>query len=95
MIAHYGYKDGSGDYFIAINTGRCDGCGKCASSCPAGVFEVGEDENDPFREDPVARVSEAHRRKIKYSCSACKPSSGWEDLPCTQSCPSKAIEHSW
>ena len=31
MIANYGYKDGSGDWFISIDTDRCNGCGKC---CP-------------------------------------------------------------
>ena len=40
MIANYGYKDGSGEYFIAIDTDRCDGCGECAPACPAGVLEI-------------------------------------------------------
>ncbi len=29
MLANYGYKDGSGDRFITIDTGKCDGCGPC------------------------------------------------------------------
>ena len=69
MLAHYGYKDGSGEYFIIIDTDKCDGCEECVTACPVGVFEVGEDENDPFREEPVAKVSEDHRKKIKYSCA--------------------------
>ncbi len=32
---HYGYTDGTGEYFIAIDTGRCDGCGECVSACPS------------------------------------------------------------
>ena len=49
MIANYGYMDGSGQYFIKIDSDKCDGCGDCVTACPAGVLEVGEDENDPFR----------------------------------------------
>lgn len=37
MIANYGYKDGSGDYFIAIDTDKCDGCGKYVEACPANI----------------------------------------------------------
>ena len=45
MIANYGYKDGSGDFFIAIDTDKCNGCGDCVSACPYGVYVVGEDPN--------------------------------------------------
>ncbi len=102
MIAQYGYKDGSGVYYISIDTNRCDGCvdlevPKCIEVCPSGVFDVGEDEIDPFREESVARVKEDHRNKIRFSCAPCKPSSGWniEQLPCVSSCPKNAINHSW
>ena len=59
MIANYGYKDGSGEFFISIDTDKCNGCGDCVKACPYGVFETGEDPNDPFREKPVAIVTEA------------------------------------
>jgi ferredoxin len=95
MLAHYGYKDGSGDYFITIDTDKCDGCEECVTACPCGVLEVGEDENDPFREEPVAKVSEDHRKKIKYSCAPCKPERDRKTLPCIQSCKPGAITHSW
>ncbi len=95
MLANYGYKDGSGDYFIAIDTDKCNGCGDCADACPYGVLEVGEDENDPFREEHVAKVTEEHRKKIKYSCAPCKPVSGRTPLPCDESCRPEAITHSW
>lgn len=95
MKAHYGYKDGSGDYFIAIDTDRCDGCGLCVEACPYKVLAVGEDENDPFREEPVARVVEAHRKKIKYSCAPCKPETEPAALPCVKACGPAAITHSW
>ncbi len=95
MLVHYGYKDGSGEYFIVIDTDKCDGCKECVAACPSGVLEVGEDENDPFREEPVARVTEEHRKKVKYSCAPCKPSSGRKPLPCMGACNPDAISHSW
>jgi Fe-S-cluster-containing hydrogenase component 2 len=102
MIAQYGYKDGSGTYYISIDTEKCDGCTslqtpKCIEVCPSNVFEVGEDEIDPFREEPVARVREEERKKLRFSCAVCKPAGGWEieSLPCVKNCPKSAIMHSW
>lgn len=95
MIANYGYKDGSGDYFIAIDTDKCDGCGDCVPACPSAVFVVGEDLNDPLRDEPVALVSEQQRKKLKYTCAPCKPHRNRPPLPCVQSCKPLAISHSW
>lgn len=95
MIANYGYMDGSGEFFIRIDTGKCNGCGDCVTSCPAGVFQLGEDGGDPFRETPVAGVGEGQRRKIKYSCGPCKPVAGRPALRCVSACKPGAIEHSW
>ena len=95
MIAHYGYKDGSGDFFITIDTDRCDGCGDCVTACPEGVFIVSEDPNDPLRDQLVALVGEQHRKKLKYTCAACKPDHDRPPLPCVQACKPLAISHSW
>lgn len=95
MLANYGYKDGSGEFFIIIDTDKCDGCGRCAEACPHGVMDAGPDENDPFRDEPVARVRDDHRKKIKYSCAPCKPVTGRPELPCVKVCEAGAIEHSW
>ena len=95
MIANYGYKDGSGDYFISIDTDKCDGCGKCITACPVSIFEVGEDMNDPFREEPVASIKENERKKLKYICGPCKPVSDRPPLPCMEACELGAINHSW
>jgi len=48
MLANCGYKDGSGEYFITIDTDLCNACGKCVSACKYNVFKVEEDPNDPF-----------------------------------------------
>ncbi|MDD5009855.1 MAG: 4Fe-4S binding protein [Syntrophorhabdaceae bacterium] len=102
MKASYGYKDGSGDFFITIDTDLCNGCGACITACPAGVFVVGEDENDPLIENPVAAVAKDQRKKIKYACGPCKPASTHKPasnrpakLPCQAACEPGAIEHSW
>lgn len=95
MLANYGYKDGSGEYFITIDTDKCNGCGDCVSACPYGVLTTGEDSNDPFREEPVAFVTDLHRKKIKYTCAPCKPISDRPPLPCVAACKRDAIVHSW
>ena len=95
MITNYGYKDGSGDFFITIDTDKCDGCGKCVEACPANVFEVGEDANDPLSETEVAFVSDGERKKIKYTCGPCKPIADRPPLPCAAACEAGAITHSW
>jgi ferredoxin len=96
MIANYGYKDASGDFFITIDTDRCDGCGDCVGACPAEVLQVvDEDPNDPFRDEPVAMVVAEKKKKLKYECGPCKPASDSPPLPCVKACEAGAISHSW
>ncbi len=108
MIANYGYKDGSGEYFIAIDSDKCNGCAVCVEACPYGVMGIGEDPADPFREEPVALVTDEQRRKLRYTCASFKPYltslSGvttevslteMKNLPCVMACESGAISHSW
>lgn len=96
MQANYGYKDASGDFFITVDTIMCDGCGGCTSACPASVFTImDEDPHDPMRIGPVAVVAEDKRKRLKYECSACKPSAYRVPLPCVRACRAGAISHSW
>ncbi len=96
MLANYGYQDASGSYFITLDTDLCDGCCDCVSACPKGIFKVlNEDPNDPMRDDPVAVVDSALRKKIKYECSECKPSEQTLPLLCVKACSKVAISHSW
>ena len=72
MLANWGYQDGSGEYFITIDTDKCNGCGDCVDACPQDALEVAEDPADPLSEEPVAFVAEKERKKLKFTCSPCK-----------------------
>ena len=95
MIANFGYKDGSGEFFITIDTDKCNGCGDCIPVCPAGVLEIRENEYDPLSDDKMAAVKEEHRKKIKYSCAPCKTDVNSVKEPCIAICKLNAITHSW
>ena len=94
MLANYGFDDGSGQWFLGIDTDKCDGCGQCVEVCPASALEVGEDEYDPFQEEPVAKVKVEERKKIRYTCAPCQPSYGEKPAPCVAACEPGAISHS-
>jgi Fe-S-cluster-containing hydrogenase component 2 len=93
MKANYGYMDGSGEFFITIDTDHCIECSHhgCVDACPVGVFEIIVDDYD----DEVAAIKEDERKKLKYDCAPCKPVSGREPLPCVVACTPGAISHSW
>jgi Fe-S-cluster-containing hydrogenase component 2 len=93
MLANYGYKDGSGDFFITIDTDKCIECKDkpCLTACPVKILESYTDDYD----DVVVGIVEMHRKKIKYSCAPCKPVSGERNLACQKACPFQAIKHSW
>ena len=95
MIANFGYKDGSGEFFITIDTDKCDGCGDCIPVCTGGVLEIRENEYDPLANDNMAAVKEEHRKKIKYSCAPCKTAGSNKNIPCIAACKPLAITHSW
>jgi len=94
MIANYGFNDASGDWFLTLDTDKCNGCGKCVEVCPVKILEVGPDQIDPFREEPVASVKQEERKKIRYNCAPCKPGYGAEPPPCVAICKPGAISHS-
>ena len=92
IIAFYGYSDGSGEYFIIIDTGKCVGCGKCVKQCPQSALQL-ETVLVDLEDKIVASLREEHRKKIKYTCSSCKPESN--SAPCVLACESKAIKCTW
>ena len=88
---HYGYSDGTGEYFITIDTSRCDGCGECVSACPPGVFEIGEDDAG----QPKAKVKEAVRKKLAFICPGFHSCSLDHEVNCHHACQKNAISHTW
>lgn len=92
MIAHYGFSDGSGNWYVTIDTDKCNGCGECVSACPSGLLQVGRDEMDLFQEKPVAFVREEERKRIRYHCAPCKPGYGDKPTPCVMACVAEAIQ---
>ena len=93
MQAYYGFKDGSGDWFLIIDTDRCNGCGECAKVCPSDVFVIHQNDFDPLSDELVATVKEEKRKKIRYECAPCKPGYGEVPPPCVSECEPKAITH--
>lgn len=93
MIANYGYSDGSGEYYITIDTDRCIECdGRwCVDACPQSLFMIEADDYD----DKVATIVLTAQKRLKETCADCKPSGGYECLPCTTACLPAAIKHSW
>jgi Fe-S-cluster-containing hydrogenase component 2 len=89
---HYGYSDGSGDYYITIDTDKCNGCGKCVSQCCGSALQL-ENIFIDLEDKNVASVKEEQRKKIKYTCAPCKPEAN--DPPCVLSCDGKAIKCTW
>lgn len=91
MRANYGYADGSGEYYLTIDTDRCDGCGDCVAACPQGVLEVVEDDFDDLK----AQVKPELRRRLGEACWGYHARCARETQSCHAACPHEAITHSW
>jgi Fe-S-cluster-containing hydrogenase component 2 len=92
MITHYGYIDGSGEYYVVVDSDKCSGCRRCVIVCPEKAIECVTEFID-LEDKTVAAVAEEHRKKVKYTCTACKPETG--KTPCINACPSKSISIVW
>ena len=92
IITHYGYIDGSGEYYIVVDSDKCNGCGKCVEKCPQKALVLVTEFID-LEDKTVAAISEEHRKKIRYTCGTCKPETG--QTPCVLACNSKAIKCIW
>lgn len=89
--ANYGYTDGSGDYFITIDTDKCNGCNNCVQGCPENVFEIIEDDYD----ESVAAIKQDIITKIGYICPGYYKKCINEKVNCHVVCLEEAIDHSW
>lgn len=86
MLANYGYSDASGDYFITIDTDKCNGCGDCVQICHKNILEMILDDYD----QTVPTVKEAACKQLGHECEAAI--CGYK---CQEICGQKAIKHSW
>ncbi len=92
MIMNFGYSDGSGDYYVTLDTDKCSGCGLCIQKCPQSALML-ETIFVDLEDKAVASVKEAERKKIKYTCALCKPETN--SAPCVMACPSGAMQVTW
>lgn len=90
MIANYGYEDGSGHYYIKIDTAKCAECSNkgCITSCPEELFVTELDDFD----DEVVLIRDDARNTLQTSCASCK--AGGHEL-CVKACEAGAIGFSW
>ncbi len=84
--------NGSGEYYLAVDSEKCNGCGECVKHCPQKALEIATIMVD-IEEQNVATVKEEHRKKIKYTCAPCKPDE--KPPPCVSSCKPKALMCIW
>ena len=91
MIANYGYEDGSGHYYIKIDTSKCAECldKGCIRVCPEKLFTTELDDFD----DEVVLIREDARNTLQTNCAQCKCST--EKELCAAACTANAISFSW
>lgn len=87
-IANYGYTDGSGDWYVSVDSEKCNACKKCLATCPQQMFEMAEDDYG----DTVVVVKDEYRKKVKYDCAPCHPAGGGASQPCILACEPGAIK---
>lgn len=93
MRANYGFEDGTGNYFITIDTDKCVQCEThdCIDVCPQHVYLIDEDDWG----DDVLIVSSEKVHKLRECCVSCKTGTTSETAPCIGACKYNAIVHSW
>lgn len=91
LTAQYGYTDATGEYFISIDTGRCDACGNCLRDCPAGLFTLKRYDDGQNK----AALKEEYSKKISLLCPGYEKCSITNKINCHQACKTEAISHSW
>ncbi|MBC7130807.1 4Fe-4S binding protein [Candidatus Bathyarchaeota archaeon] len=84
--------DASGEYYIAVDSEKCNGCGQCAEKCPQKALEIVATMVD-IEERVLAAVKEEYRKKIRYTCAPCTPEK--KTPPCVSTCAQKAINWIW
>ncbi len=89
MLVHFGYTDGTGDYYISIDMDKCDGCGLCVEACPKELFEVQEDDYDDLK----AQIKGQFVKALSYICPGREHCES--ERKCFEACEAGAIQLSW
>ena len=87
----YGYTDGTGDYYITIDSAKCSSCGECVTTCPADIFEMASEDG----REPKAVVVDGVRKRLAILCpghDACKKTNKEN---CLGACSQDAINLTW
>jgi predicted CoA-substrate-specific enzyme activase len=88
---YYGYGDGSGEYYIAVDGSFCDGCEKCVTVCPSEILELAEMDSGQLK----AIVKETARKKLAFLCPGFESCSAKYEVNCHSVCSGNAISHTW
>ena len=94
MLASYGYEDGTGVYYITIDTDKCEECdGKgCIGACSQDVFILVENDWG----DAIVAIEDEKTNLLKSCCLDCMILRvETKRLPCQAACPYTAIRHTW
>ena len=93
MKISYGYADATGEYYLTIDTDRCNGCGDCVPACPKNILEMCVDDYDETK----VRVEEKAVKTLGFTCPGTKlgVSESSCRLACKTACPFDVFEHSW
>lgn len=91
MKVNYGYSDGTGEYFITVDEGICNGCGDCVPACPSGIFTLAKNDTGQLK----AKVRDEVKTRLALLCpgfNACREKTR---LNCHRVCSKDALSHSW
>ncbi len=89
--ANYGYADGTGEYYLTVDTDKCDGCGDCVQACPEDILELARDDYGEAK----AVVKPALEKSLGDVCLGYEARCRDEEVNCHTACRPDVIEHTW
>ncbi len=91
LRVQYGYNDATGDYYITVDSSKCNGCGKCVAACPAHLLEMTQENG----RGPVVKVTESARKRLSILCPGCDACIKEHKENCKSVCSSNALSLTW